>query len=149
MSRRDVTILLGVTVLLLLSALVLPRLDLFARAPFVPSKIAREIVLEVGEKSAAPSACRSLVAQLRPLYERLECRTHSYSPSEASERISAIVHRYRARPTSGWQIGDTGLTRVYRNPNQSEARAAQQMLFILVSSDLVVAGYSDPNSSPK
>lgn len=142
MRRRDVAILIGVLLVVFGGAFVVPRLGIFTREPFAPAAIARSIMAEVG--SGPPSsACQSLLAQLRPLYTGLECRSHRSSASTASEKINAIVHRYRARPTDGWQIGEAGLTRSYRNPEQSAPGAATQSLFVMVSNTLVVTGHSN------
>lgn len=144
MSRRDVAILLSVVVLLLLAALTLPRLSLSARAPFEPGRIAREIELELAQPGAAPDpACDPLTAQLRLVYAGLACSPSRYPASQTTERVNHIVHRYRARPTSGWQIGELGLTRSYRNPNQASPGAAEQTLFVVVSNTLIVVGYTD------
>lgn len=140
MLKKDIAILLGIAALLLVGAFVVPQLSTFARAPFAPAVIARSIMREIG--TAPPSsACQTLLTHLRPLYTGLECRSHRTSASTASERINAIVHHYRARPTGGWQIGEAGLTRTYRNPEQSAPGAATQTLFVMVSNTLVVTGY--------
>ncbi len=140
MRLRDGVILVGVVLVIFGGAFVLPRLGLFDREPFVPATIARSIMTEVGSGPQS-GACQSLLTQLRPIYSGLECRTHDTSASAASEQISAIVHRYRARPTSGWQIGEAGLTRTYRNPAQSAPGAATQTLFVMVSNTFVITGY--------
>ena len=140
MLKRDMVILTGIVIVILLGAFGAPRLSIFAREPFQPARIARDVMAEVSD--AAPSAaCRGLIAQLRPLYSNLQCKTHSTSASSASERVNTIVHHYRARPTNGWQIGESGLTRSYRNPDQTAAGAATQTLFVKVTNNLVLAGY--------
>ncbi len=146
MVKRDGVILLGIVVLALLGAFGLPRLSIFAREPFRPARITRTVMGEVGDTGASPSAeaaCRGLMTQLRPLYANLECRPHRDSVSAATERINSLVHRYRARPTGGWQISEVGLTRLYRNPNQAEPGAATQTVFVMVTNTLVLAGYNE------
>lgn len=148
MLKKDGVILLGIVVLALFGAFGLPRLSIFAREPFRPARITRTLIGELGDeeeasRAATVSACRGLLTKLRPVYANLECRPHRYSVSDATERVNSLVHRYRARPTGGWQISEVGLTRLYRNPDQAEPSAATQTVFVMVTNTLVLAGYTD------
>lgn len=144
MRKRDTAILLGIVLVIFGGVFVVPRLSLTAKKAFDPSQIARTIVHEVGQPgSAFTLACDALSTQLHLVYEGLMCSSSRYPASEATERVNHVVHSFRARPTSGWQIGEFGLIRNYRNPNQVAPGAARQMVFVVVTNNLVLVGYND------